>query len=191
MATTTQNSGTANASAKSAASKPAAAAKTARPKPAPRAQTPRAAASTAESKPKETKVSAQAGETKESKGNKTAAASKNSGHSITVTIPVTVDQLVTAAVGATAAAARLQTTVVRRAVAARYGLPVYLGIGGLAVVGVAEWPAAAAAGVGYAVLRRWGPLKREAAPAEGSAEKAKAAPVSEEVKIDDEAESAS
>jgi hypothetical protein len=184
MATTTRNPGTANASAKTAADKPAAAAKTARPKPAPRAQTPRAAAA-AEAKPKEAKGAT------ESKETKTAAASKSSGHAITVTIPVTVDQLVTAAVGATAAAARLQTTVVRRAVGARYGLPVYLGIGGLAVVGVAEWPAAAAAGVGYAVLRRWGPLRREAAPAEGTAEKAKTAPVAEEVKIDDEAESAS
>lgn len=36
-------------------------------------------------------------------------------------------------------------------------LPVYLGVGALAALGLIEWPIAAAAGLGYAALRRWGP----------------------------------
>jgi hypothetical protein len=38
----------------------------------------------------------------------------------------------------------------------RGGLPVYLGAGGMAVLGVLEWPLAVGVGAGYAVLRRWG-----------------------------------
>ena len=39
------------------------------------------------------------------------------------------------------------------------GLPLYAGLGVLAAAQVIEWPVAALAGVGYAVLRRWGPLR--------------------------------
>ncbi len=35
------------------------------------------------------------------------------------------------------------------------GFPVYLGLGALAVVGVIDWPIAAASGLGYAALVRW------------------------------------
>ncbi|MFC7304167.1 hypothetical protein ACFQVC_08075 [Streptomyces monticola] len=42
---------------------------------------------------------------------------------------------------------------------AKKGLPVYLGLGGAAVLGVLELPVAAAAGGGYAVLRQWGPTR--------------------------------
>lgn len=45
---------------------------------------------------------------------------------------------------------------VRQATDSRGGLPVYVGAGAAAVVGVIGWPAAAAVGVGYAALRRWG-----------------------------------
>ena len=49
--------------------------------------------------------------------------------------------------------------VVARKVLPVNGLPLYLGIGGLAVIGAVEWPVAAATGAGLAVLRRWGPLR--------------------------------
>lgn len=50
----------------------------------------------------------------------------------------------------------------RRAMSAkRGGLPVYVGLGVLAVADVIDPPLAAATGVGYAVLRRWGPLRPE------------------------------
>ncbi|HEV2639153.1 MAG TPA: hypothetical protein VGX23_28695 [Actinocrinis sp.] len=118
-----------------------------------------------------------------------AGAKPGSGHVVTVTIPITVDQLV----AATVTVVKLPTAVVRRVVSTKRGLPVYLGIGGLAVAGVAEWPVAAAAGVGYAALRRWGPLRPGSAPAEGTADKPKsgAAPEAEQVTIVDEGETAS
>jgi hypothetical protein len=34
-------------------------------------------------------------------------------------------------------------------------LPVYLGLGALAVADVIGWPVAVASGIGYAVLKRW------------------------------------
>lgn len=37
-------------------------------------------------------------------------------------------------------------------------VPVALGAGALAAVGVIEWPVAAAVGLGYLALRRWTPL---------------------------------
>lgn len=50
----------------------------------------------------------------------------------------------------------------RRVLSARgTGLPVYVGLGVLAVADVIDPPLAAATGVGYAVLRRWGPLRPE------------------------------
>jgi hypothetical protein len=76
--------------------------------------------------------------------------------SITLTIPV--DQVVTAAT----TVARLPLDAARKVAPTRAnglkGVPVYLGLGGLTVVGLVEWPVAAAAGAGYAALRRWGPL---------------------------------
>jgi hypothetical protein len=76
-----------------------------------------------------------------------------------ITLSFPMDQVVTAAT----AVARLPLDAARKMAPSRVngmkGVPVYLGIGGLAVVGVVEWPLAAAAGAGYAALRRWGPLK--------------------------------
>jgi hypothetical protein len=81
----------------------------------------------------------------------------------TVTVPF--DQAVTAA----AIAVKVPVAVARRVVPTRGGLPVYLGLGGLAVVGAVEWPLAAAAGVSFAALRRWGPLRPAPAAGEKSA----------------------
>jgi hypothetical protein len=133
--------------------------------------------------------------TAKAKAPKASVTADAAGRTVTVNIPITVDQLV----AATMTVAKLPTSVARRVVSTKNGLPVYLGIGGLAVIGAAEWPVAAAAGVGYAALRRWGPLRRETAPAAGSAEKLKSAPrstkksapVAEQVTIDDDAASAS
>jgi hypothetical protein len=59
------------------------------------------------------------------------------------------------------AAAKLPIVAGREAVRTAHGLPAYVGVGALAVAGVVEWPLAAAAGAGVAVLRRWGPGRSE------------------------------
>lgn len=56
-------------------------------------------------------------------------------------------------------AVTLPVTTARKVVQNRNGLPAYLAVGGLAVVGAVEWPVAAATGLGLAAMRRWGPLK--------------------------------
>jgi hypothetical protein len=43
----------------------------------------------------------------------------------------------------------------RRVLPAKGGIPLYAGLGALAVVGLIEWPVAAAAGAGYALARYW------------------------------------
>jgi hypothetical protein len=48
----------------------------------------------------------------------------------------------------------------RRLLPAKGGLPLYAGLGVLAVVGALEWPVAAGVGIGYAVLRSSGLLTR-------------------------------
>ncbi|MGE5288946.1 MAG: hypothetical protein ACM3ML_17455 [Micromonosporaceae bacterium] len=70
-------------------------------------------------------------------------------HALTVTVPL--DRAIDIATPPIVAA--------RRVLTAKGGLPLYLGLGVLAVADVIDWPVAAAAGVGYAVLRRWGPLR--------------------------------
>jgi hypothetical protein len=45
---------------------------------------------------------------------------------------------------------------VARRVLPEHDLPVYLGVGALAIAGVIDWPIAAAAGLGYAAVKRWG-----------------------------------
>jgi hypothetical protein len=78
------------------------------------------------------------------------------GHALTVTIPL--DRAIDVATFPVTAASRV--------LSAKGGLPVYLGLGVLAVADVIDLPLAAATGVGYAVLRRWGPL-RPRRPASG------------------------
>lgn len=50
--------------------------------------------------------------------------------------------------------------VARQVLPAKGGIPLYAGLGALAVVGIIEWPVAAAAGAGYALARHW--TRREA-----------------------------
>ena len=66
------------------------------------------------------------------------------------------------------AAARLPLVAGREAIRTAHGLPAYLGVGALVAAGVVEWPVAAAAGVGVAALRRWGPAKADDGGADGS-----------------------
>jgi hypothetical protein len=44
-----------------------------------------------------------------------------------------------------------------RVLPARKGLPLYAGLGALAIAEILEWPVAVGIGVGYAAIRRWGP----------------------------------
>jgi hypothetical protein len=80
-----------------------------------------------------------------------AAQSATTTDNIKVTIPV--DEIASAALNV----ATVPITFARRVLPAKGGLPIYAGIGVLAVAQVIEWPIAVAAGVGYAVLRQWGP----------------------------------
>jgi hypothetical protein len=49
-------------------------------------------------------------------------------------------------------------TTARRVLPAKGGLPLYTGLGALAVASVLEWPVAIGIGIGYAVLRSQGHL---------------------------------
>lgn len=58
-------------------------------------------------------------------------------------------------------AVMLPVAAARRVLSGRnVGLPVYVGLGVLAVADVIDPPLAAVTGVGYAIMRRWGPLRR-------------------------------
>jgi len=77
----------------------------------------------------------------------TSAAEEPRG--ITMTIPA--DRIFSAAAG-------IVTTpiaVARQVLPAKGGMPLYAGLGALAVVGIIDWPVAAAAGAGYALARYW------------------------------------
>ncbi|MGP3925604.1 MULTISPECIES: hypothetical protein [unclassified Streptomyces] len=87
------------------------------------------------------------------------------GRSITITIPP-VDRVASGAMNA----ALLPVAVAREVLPAKGGLPLYAGLGVLGAADVLDWPVAVGIGVGYAVLRRAGPL----APA-GKGAKAQAA----------------
>lgn len=73
---------------------------------------------------------------------------------LTVTIPL---DRVAAVVGETLRGAG-------RALSSLGGLPVYAGLGVLAAADVIAWPAAVTAGLGYAVLRWWGPFGHQESP---------------------------
>ncbi|WP_370384526.1 hypothetical protein [Catenulispora sp. GAS73] len=85
---------------------------------------------------------------------KTSPKTEESGNRISVTIP-----LDSAAVGLAVKAATLPVTAVKKVAQNRNGIPAYVAVGGLAVIGAVEWPVAAVGGLGLAALRRWGPLK--------------------------------
>ncbi|MBV9857691.1 MAG: hypothetical protein JOY82_24735, partial [Streptosporangiaceae bacterium] len=50
-------------------------------------------------------------------------------------------------------AMRVPVDIARQVLPGRGGLPVYAGLGALAVIGLIDWPVAAAAGAGYALAR--------------------------------------
>ncbi len=74
------------------------------------------------------------------------------------TIAVTLPGLGEAATRAVNAAAVPMATV-RRVLPVKGGLPLYAGLGALAVAGALEWPVAVGVGIGYAVLRYNGLLE--------------------------------
>ena len=85
---------------------------------------------------------------------KTDQNAEESGNRISVTIP-----LDSAALGLAVKAATLPVTAVKKVAQNRNGIPAYVAVGGLAVIGAVEWPVAAVGGLSLAALRRWGPLK--------------------------------
>jgi hypothetical protein len=82
-------------------------------------------------------------------------ASMKEGHTVTVSLPL--DRVASAAGSVVMA----PVAVARKVLPAKGGLPLYLGLGALGVAGVLEWPVALGVGIGYAVLRRGGPLQPE------------------------------
>ncbi|WP_370354809.1 hypothetical protein [Catenulispora sp. EB89] len=87
-------------------------------------------------------------------GQKTDQKTEEPGNRISVTIP-----LDSAALGLAVKAATLPVTAVKKVAQNRNGIPAYVAVGGLAVIGAVEWPVAAVGGLSLAALRRWGPLK--------------------------------
>jgi hypothetical protein len=78
------------------------------------------------------------------------------GNRVSVTIP-----LDSAVVGVALKAATLPVTAAKKVAQNKNGIPAYVAVGGLAVIGAVEWPIAAVGGLSLAALRRWGPLKPE------------------------------
>lgn len=107
----------------------------------------RAAAGRAQAAQRETATTRRETATTRAATTRAATATERHGRTLTVTIP-----------GRAADIVMLPVAAGRRVLTARTGLPVYVGLGVLAAVDVIELPVAAAVGVGYAALRRWGPL---------------------------------
>lgn len=80
------------------------------------------------------------------------------GRGVTITIP---DRPLEAVMLPVAAARRVLT-------GRNTGLPVYVGLGVLAVADVIDPPLAAVTGLGYLVLRRWGPLRPKGEAPDGA-----------------------
>lgn len=78
-----------------------------------------------------------------------APSSTGEPREFTVTIPF--DKIASAA----AATVLAPAAIARRVLPAKGGLPLYAGLGGLALVGVVDWPVAVAAGAGYGLARLW------------------------------------
>ncbi|MEU1594766.1 hypothetical protein ABZ468_18295 [Streptomyces sp. NPDC005708] len=81
-----------------------------------------------------------------------------SGKQITITVPPLGE-----AAGRAVDAAAVPVETARRVLPAKGGLPLYAGLGALAVIGALEWPVAAGIGIGYALLRHNGLLAPPAA----------------------------
>ena len=67
-----------------------------------------------------------------------------------------------------AAAAAAPVAAARRVLAAKGGLPLYAGLGGLALAGIIDWPVALAAGTGYGLARFWASLDQQQQPVPGA-----------------------
>jgi hypothetical protein len=78
----------------------------------------------------------------------------------TLTINIPVGRVASAAAKVVA----MPVAAAQRVLPAKGGLPVFLGLGTLGVVGLLEWPVAAGVGIGYAILRHGGAFS----PAPGS-----------------------
>ena len=63
-----------------------------------------------------------------------------------------------------AAAAAAPVAAARRVLATKGGLPLYAGLGGLALAGIIDWPVALAAGTGYGLARFWASLDQQQQP---------------------------
>ncbi|WP_146067856.1 hypothetical protein [Streptomyces sp. Ru72] len=77
------------------------------------------------------------------------------GRTITLTVP-SLGEAATWAVDAVT----VPVAAARRVLPDAHGLPLYVGLGALAVAGALEVPVALGLGIGYAVLRHRGPLAR-------------------------------
>jgi hypothetical protein len=78
---------------------------------------------------------------------------RTGGRTVTITVPP-LGRVASSA----ANAALLPVAVAREVLPAKGGLPLYVGLGALGAADVLDWPVAIGIGVGYAVLRRAGPL---------------------------------
>lgn len=85
---------------------------------------------------------------------------EESGNRYSVIIP-----LDAALVGVAVKAASVPVAAAKKVAQNRNGIPAYVAVGSLAVLGAVEWPVAAVGGLSLAALRRWGPLKPAQAPA--------------------------
>jgi hypothetical protein len=92
------------------------------------------------------------GRASQSQGRTQAHADGAHVHDVTVTIPV--DR----AADVAKKAVSMPVATAQRVLPAKGGLPLYAGLGALGIAGVLEWPVAVGIGIGYAVLRRGGPL---------------------------------
>ncbi|MWA08477.1 hypothetical protein [Streptomyces sp. BA2] len=130
---------TASRSAKKASSRPAA----------------KKTASRSNAASKSTKPATKTAAKSKSSAGKATARTRSSGSQDEYTLSIPVERMARGVVDATST----PLAAARRALPSRDGLPVYLGLGGLAAIGAVGGPTAAAIGVGYAALRQWGPTR--------------------------------
>ncbi|MGW7080429.1 hypothetical protein ACWGH2_25375 [Streptomyces sp. NPDC054871] len=104
---------------------------------------------------KSTKTATKTAAKSKSSAGKATARTRSAGSQDEYTLSIPVERMARGVVDATAT----PLAAARRALPSRDGLPVYLGLGGLAAIGAVGGPTAAAIGVGYAALRQWGPTR--------------------------------
>ncbi|GAA3785031.1 hypothetical protein [Streptomyces chiangmaiensis] len=84
---------------------------------------------------------------------KTNSSASHHGSTLTLSVPP-----LGKAAGRAVHIAAVPVATARRVLPAKGGLPLYAGLGALAVVGALEWPVAVGIGIGYALLRHHGLL---------------------------------